>query len=172
MKTGRVAGILIILVGAAVGLIGTAWLAAGIAGGTLQTTGALLGGVILAVVVLPVAGLGVFLLVRSGQEAVEQAERETLRKILDIVKSRGQLQVSELVLELGSSREEVQDQIHALVGMGLFSGYINWEEGTLYSAEAAKLRDLERCNHCGGEVSLAGKGVVSCPYCGTEYFLN
>jgi hypothetical protein len=82
------------------------------------------------------------------------------------------LQVSELVIELGSSQQDVQDMIHALVGMGVFSGFINWEEGTLYSEDASGLRDLERCKYCGGELDLAGKGVVTCPYCGTEYFLN
>ena len=172
MRTGRVAGILFIVGGLALGLIGVAWLVANVTGGQLQVTGAVLGGGILAVVVLPLLRVGIFLLVRSGREAVEDAERDALRKILDIVKSRGQLQISELVLELGSTRRQVQDQIHALVGMGLYSGYINWEDGTLYSAEAAKLRDLDRCNHCGGDVSFAGKGVLSCPYCGTEYFLN
>ena len=172
MRTGRVGGILFILGGVALTLIGVAWLASNVTGGELQVTGAVLGGGLLAIVVLPLIGVGIFLLVRSGREAIEDAERDALRKILDIVKSRGQLQISELVLELGSTRRLVQDQIHALVGMGLYSGYINWEEGTLYSAEAAMLRDLERCNHCGGEVNFAGKGVVACPYCGTEYFLN
>jgi tRNA(Ile2) C34 agmatinyltransferase TiaS len=65
----------------------------------------------------------------------------------------------------------VQNQVHALVGMGVFSGYVNWDDGVLYSAEAANLRDLERCKYCGGELKLVGKGVISCPFCGTEYFL-
>ncbi len=172
MRSGRVVGILFILGAVALALIGLAWLTAGLTEGRLQATGAIMGIGAFAVVGLPLVGVGIFLLVRSGREAEEDAERDALRKILDIVKSRGQLQISELVLELGSTRSQVQDQIHALVGMGLFSGYINWEEGTLYSTEAAKLRDLQHCNHCGGEVSLAGKGVLSCPYCGTEYFLN
>jgi hypothetical protein len=114
----------------------------------------------------------VFLLVRSRREAVEEAERASLRRILDLVKSRGQIPVSDIVLELRSSREKVQRQVHALVGMGLFSGYINWDDGVLFSAEAAGLRTLDRCKYCGGELKLGGKGVVVCPYCGAEYFLT
>ncbi len=138
----------------------------------MQAAGAVLGGGLLAILLIPLLGAGIFLLVRSGQEAAAEAERTKMRRILDIVKSRGQVPISELVLELGSTRDEVQKQIHELVGMGLFSGYIYWDEGVLYSAEAAGLRDLERCKHCGGEVKLAGKGVLTCPYCGTEYFLT
>jgi tRNA(Ile2) C34 agmatinyltransferase TiaS len=41
----------------------------------------------------------------------------------------------------------------------------------LYSAEVSALRGTTRCKHCGGEVTLAGKGVIKCPFCGTEYFL-
>jgi len=165
-------GILFILGGVLLGFLGTAWLISQVVDGRMQSGGALLGAILLAILVLPLSGLGVVLMVRSGREAQEDQERGELRKILDMVKSKGQVPISELVIDLGSTRKEVQDQIHALVGMGLFSGYINWEEGTLYSAEAANLRDLERCKHCGGEVSLAGKGVLACRYCGTEYFLT
>jgi hypothetical protein len=58
-----------------------------------------------------------------------------------------------------------------LVGLGVFTGYINWDDGVLFSAQASQLRDLTQCKKCGGAVKLVGKGVVKCPYCGTEYFL-
>ena len=89
-----------------------------------------------------------------------------------MVKTRGQAPIADLVFELKSTRDEVQGWIHDLVGLGIFSGYVNWDEGILYSIEASQLRDLTRCKHCGGEVQLAGKGVVRCAYCGTEYFLS
>lgn len=170
--SGRVSGLLFILGGAALGLIGGAWLISQVGEGRMQSGGALVGAFALAVVVLPLVGLGVMLTLRGRQEEASDEERAELRKILDLVKSRGQIQVSEVVIELGTSTKEVQDQIHSLVGMGLFSGYINWDEGTLFSEEASQIRDLKRCKVCGGEVEFAGKGVIACPYCGTEYFLN
>lgn len=170
--SGRVSGLLFILGGAALGLIGGAWLISQVGEGRMQSGGALVGAFGLAVVVLPLVGLGVMLTLRGRQEAASDEERAELRKILDLVKSRGQIQVSEVVIELGTNTKEVQDQIHSLVGMGLFSGYINWEEGTLFSEEASQIRDLKRCKVCGGEVEFAGKGVIACPYCGTEYFLS
>jgi hypothetical protein len=172
MRSGRLMGILLIGGGLALAIIGVLWLVTSVSGGRLQVTGAVLGGGFLAIVVLPLIGAGIFLLVRSGREAAEDAQRMELRRILDEVKSRGQVPISDLVLELGSSRDQVQKEIHSLVGMGLFAGFINWDEGVLYSQDASALRELDKCKNCGGELKLVGKGVVTCPYCGTEYFLN
>ncbi|MGD8814888.1 MAG: hypothetical protein PVI78_10495 [Anaerolineales bacterium] len=171
MTSGRIIGILLIVAAIIIGLIGAAWLVAGVVSQRMLITGAILGGALLSLPILLLLGGGIFLLVRSGREAKTDAERETLRRILDMVSSRGQIPISDLVLELASTRVQVQRQVHTLVGMGVFSGYVNWDEGVLYSAEAASLRDLDRCKHCGGELKLVGKGVISCPFCGTEYFL-
>lgn len=94
------------------------------------------------------------------------------RKLLNIVKTQGQVTISDMVLELDGTYDQIKDWIYELVGRGLFSGYVNWEEGTLYSQQASELRGETRCKHCGGELDLAGKGVVRCPYCGTEYFIS
>lgn len=171
MTGGRVIGILLILGGLILGLLGAAWIGTNIASGSLEVGGALIGGAFLAALILPLWGVGLFILMRSTRETAEEASRVELRRILDIVQSRGQIPVNDLAIELKSAPGEVQRRIHELVGLGLFSGYINWEEGVLYSSEAAGLRALERCRHCGGELKLAGKGVITCPYCGTEYFL-
>ena len=75
-------------------------------------------------------------------------------------------------VELQVPREELKHWIYRLVGLGVFTGYINWDDGLLFSAQASQLRNLTNCKKCGGEVKLVGKGVVKCPYCGTEYFLD
>jgi ribosomal protein S27AE len=54
---------------------------------------------------------------------------------------------------------------------GEFTGYMNWDEGLLYSADASKLAH-DRCPRCGGEITLAGKGVAQCAHCGSEIFLG
>jgi hypothetical protein len=171
VKSGRIIGILLILAGVFLGLIGAGWLIAGLLAGDMRVTGAVLGGALLLMPILLLIGAGIFLLIRSGREVVDDAEREVLRRILDLVQSKGEVPISDLVIEFKSTQGRVQNQVHALVGMGVFSGYVNWDEGILYSAEAANLRDLDRCKHCGGELKLVGKGVISCPFCGTEYFL-
>lgn len=169
---GRVAGILMIVGGAVILGIGALFSLGQLAAGELQIGGAIVGLALACVPALVLAGFGVVVLTRSREEAEEDEERAELRKILDMVESKGEVQISELVLALGTSRKEVQDQVHSLVGMGLFSGYINWDEGTLYSFEASNIHDLQRCRHCGGDVHFAGKGVLRCRHCGTEYFVS
>lgn len=172
MKSGRIVGMLLIGAGLALGLIGVLWLVSSVFAGRMQITGAVLGGGFLAIIILPLMGVGVFLLMRGRQEMAEDAHSQELRRILDMVKSHGEIAISDVVLEMKSSREDIQKDIHALVGMGLFAGYINWDKGVLYSQDASGLRELDKCKNCGGELKLVGKGVVTCPFCGTEYFLN
>ncbi len=169
----RTVGVLLVVVGVGVCLLGSALLVAGLASGQLQPAGAILGlGLLSVFVVAPLIGGGVLALIRDRGERVEQAQADAQRKILDMVRTRGKVNVSDIVIELQSDLPAVQDMIYGLVGMGVFSGYVNWAEGVLYSAEAASIREMQQCKHCGGNISLVGKGVLKCPYCGTEYFLS
>jgi DNA-directed RNA polymerase subunit RPC12/RpoP len=58
------------------------------------------------------------------------------------------------------------------VGKDLFSGAVNWKNGVLFSKEASQLKTDQRCPNCGAKLELVGKGLVICPYCGTEVFLH
>ena len=68
-------------------------------------------------------------------------------------------------------RDKVKEYVYDLVEKKLFTGYIDWNDGELISIDAAKI-ETNKCPRCGGELELAGKGVVECPYCGTEIFLS
>jgi predicted ArsR family transcriptional regulator len=96
---------------------------------------------------------------------------EKYRQLEAIVQARGQIYLTELEDELQVPREMLRRWVRGLVRKKLFSGYVNWEEGLLSSLEAEQLADQEHCPHCGGETNLAGKGVISCTYCGVEIFL-
>jgi len=168
---GRTLGLILIAGGIIVGIIITALMVVYRNEGSLTAGAATLGITIgILVLVLPQLGLGTYMLWKGGREAAVTAGKQ--RELLNIVKSRGQVAISDLVIEMNSTREEVQNMLHQLVGMGLFSGYVVWDEGMLYSEQASELRQLERCRNCNGELELAGKGVIRCPYCGTEYFLD
>jgi hypothetical protein len=171
-SSGRIIGIILVAAAALLCLGVGAWLASESAGGGLTLGGAALGGLLALIIAAPLVGVGVYLLIQGGREERSMAEVQQERKLLNIVKTQGQVTVSDLVLELNSDHSQVKNWIYDLVGKGLFSGYVNWEEGVLYSEQASQLRGETRCKHCGGQIQLAGKGVVSCPYCGTEYFLS
>ncbi len=179
MNQGRIAGILLIAV--AVVLFGGAfaWGSAQTAkeagaAGALDPAAFTLLLVITGVIALLLAGAGVYLLVKSREEAVDAEEAAKQRQILDMVQTRGSVELSTIAIEQQDEVDVVRARLERLVGMGVFSGYINWQEsgGMLYSAEAGELRDLENCKNCGGEIKLSGKGVAQCPWCGAEYFLT
>jgi DNA-directed RNA polymerase subunit RPC12/RpoP len=172
MNTGKTIGLVLIAAGIVVAVVGTIFVGATYAGGQTETLGGLALGIGCAIVLaVPLIGVGVFLLIRGQREAAEFAEVEKERKLLGMVQAQGQVRISDVVLELDATRDRVKGWIYDLVHKGLFAGYINWDEGTLYSRDASQLRG-HNCPNCGGEVELAGKGVVQCPYCGAEIFLT
>ena len=173
MNSGRLVGIIALVVGVAIGAIAVAWVASNAGSGALSGGGAILGlGLAFVVLVAPLVGFGIFMIVQGGKQAGIQARATEQRRLLDIVRSRGQVDITDLALEMQISQDALKAMIHELVGLQVFSGYINWDKGMLYSAEASKLRDLKKCENCGGEIELSGKGVVTCRFCGTEYFLS
>ena len=171
MNSGRLVGGLLLLGALVVCLLGAAVTFPRVGHG-LDLPAAILGMAIAVIVALPLAGIGVFMIVRGGQEAKTDVVAQKQRRLLDMVSSRGQLPIADAAVELQVPRDELKNWIYRLVGLGVFTGYINWDDGLLFSAEASQLRNLTNCKKCGGEVKLVGKGVVKCPYCGTEYFLD
>lgn len=162
MKT-RAIGVVLIIVG--LGLC--VWL------GTSAATGSGAGGVSLAFVLfaLPFFGVGAYLLMTSRGEIKAEGQADEERAILNSVMTRGRVSIADLAIEGNLNRQQVRDCIYDLIGKDLFRGYVNWDKGELVSAEAANIQD-GKCPNCGGALQLAGKGLVRCPFCGTETYLS
>lgn len=171
MNTGRLVGVILIMVGFGIAVIAGLWLALQVSAEQLSAGGAVVGAGIAFIPVALLVGFGIFMFVQGGKEAVEESSMQKQRQLLDIIKSRGQVSVSDLAMEMQVNADMVKNLVHQLVGLQVFSGYVNWQDGVLYSSDASKLRELDKCKNCGGEINLVGKGVVVCKYCGTEYFL-
>ncbi|PJF41657.1 MAG: hypothetical protein D6737_03905 [Chloroflexi bacterium] len=173
VNSGRVVGIILVVVGLGIALIAALFLITqlnaedGISGG-----GAAVGAGLAFIPVALFVGFGAFMVFKGGEDAKKHVEMEKQRKVLDIVKSRGQVTIDDLALEIDISRDELKAIVHRLVGLQVFDGYINWDVGTLYSEQASHLHELTNCKNCGGDIDLAGQGVLVCPWCGTEYFLS
>jgi DNA-directed RNA polymerase subunit RPC12/RpoP len=137
------------------------------------TSGGLAIGMVLVLLILsPIFGIGAYLLRQGQAEKSQFALVQQQKKLLNMVLTQGQITIGEAVVELQVPREAVEEMIRDVVGKQLFSGAINWDKGILYSVESQQLTEGRKCPNCGGELTFAGKGVIACPYCGSEVFLT
>jgi len=162
----RVLGVVLVIVGLGV----ASWLITGLAesGPNSPKAGYVLGLVLFS---LPFVAVGLYLLLVSRGEVRAETRADKQRLILNAVVTRGRVSIADLAIECDLSREQVREHVYDLIGKDLFRGYVNWERGELVSAEAAQIKE-DTCPNCGGKVELAGKGLVRCPYCGTETYLS
>ena len=172
-NSGKLIGMILIGAGLALLAVVVLWVGAGVASHKYEDLAAPVLGIGAAVIfgVVPLVALGGFLYVKGRQEAVGIAEVQKERTLLNMVQTRGQIDVATAVLEMKVSRDTMKQYVYDLVGKGLFTGYVNWDKGMLYSRQVADMPS-DRCPNCGGALELAGKGVVQCPYCGSEIFLK
>lgn len=173
-STSSTLGIVLMAAGAIVAVLVVAWLATGIMdeGSDLELSGAVLGGLVcMGVLVLPLVGGGLLILTRARREEAAMAHVARQRKLLGVVEAAGEISIADLALETGGTRETVRTDLYDLVSKGLFSGYVNWDQGRLYARQASEIRSGGTCPNCGGPQSLAGKGMIRCEFCGAEIFL-
>ena len=171
---GRTVGLILIAAGVIVGVLTVAWLGAGLADdeGGIRLTGAIFGGTLLfAAIVLPLLGFGSYLFIKGRSEAQQFAHVARQRRMLGMVEAAGEIRIADIALQTGGTRETVRADLYDLVSKGLFAGYVDWDRGVLYARQASELRGRGTCPNCGGELSLAGKGLIRCEYCGAEIFL-
>ncbi len=166
--SGKVVGIILIVLGVILLIVGGMWLFSETITGGGRVLGMLLGLIVLA----PIIGVGAYLLRQGSAEQEQFATVQQEKKLLNMVLTQGQVTIPELVVELGEPQETVEDMIRSVVGKQLFSGAIDWKRGILYSVESQTLVGEQKCPNCGGDLRFGGKGLIVCPYCGSEVFLT
>jgi hypothetical protein len=171
MNSGRLTGVILSVVGFGVAIIAGLFLAAQVSAG-MSPGAAVVGAGLAFIPVALLVGFGLYMYVKGGHEAEQESVMQKQRQLLDILKSRGQVRIHDMALEMGVNVDTVKAMVYELVGLQVFSGYVNWDKGVLYSSDATKLRELKQCENCGAPIELVGKGVVACKFCGTEYFLT
>lgn len=168
---GKMIGILVIIVGVALGIIPAIMQAPNLMNGKLTAGGFMICEGPALLVALIVIAAGVYMMLTGKQEQAEMVEVEKEKLILNIVETRGKVKISDIAIEMNIPANQVGPYIYDLVGKKLFTGYVDWNGGILQSQQAQDM-PTDKCPNCGGAVELAGKGVVKCPYCGSEIFLK
>jgi ribosomal protein S27AE len=171
-SSAKIVGVLMAGGGTLVFLAILIWGLLGLNNDDLESTGFILLIALALIVLLPLILGGAYMIVKGRAETRDLAEVDQQRKLLNLIQTRGQASINDLVLDLQSTRAAVQQSLIELVGRGLFSGYVDWKRGMLYSVEASRLQGQQTCPNCGGQLQLAGKGIIKCPYCGAEIFLS
>lgn len=171
MNTGKISGLIFIIAGIAIFLLAVLFIGAGYATGKTELTGAILGvGLCGVMPLLILGGVGAYLLLSGRSEAVQMQAAQKRERIVGMIETQGRVPIDRIMAEMGMTQQDVKTAIYDLVNQGLFSGYINWQDMTFYSAEASKVGSTT-CPNCGGTREVVGKGVVKCPYCGVELYL-
>ncbi len=168
MNQSKTLGYILIGIGAVILLFGVVWAL----GGSITTSGgrivAVFGAAILAAVLV---GFGIYTLNKGNIESGDEVVVKRQQKLLGMVMTQGKVDISNAAIELGVTRDQTKVLIYDLIGKQLFSGYVDWDGGMLYSADASLIKG-GTCPKCGGKLELAGKGLVKCPYCGSEVFAS
>jgi hypothetical protein len=168
---GKTIGILVIVLGVALGTIPALVLLPNLLNGKLSGGGFMVCEGPALLLALVVGAVGIYLMLSGKKEQAEQIEVEKEKLILNMIDTRGKIKIAEVAIEMNITADQVSYYIYDLVGKKLFTGFVDWKGGILQSIEATKIPQ-HNCPNCGGQVELVGKGVVKCPYCGSEIFLS
>jgi AraC-like DNA-binding protein len=114
--------------------------------------------------------LGLGLIVFAYLHALRYRRDRLKEKMLNIIESRGKVNLKLLASELKVSSKTLEALIYEVVGEKRFRGYIDWRAGEIFMDTAIKM-ESNRCPTCGAFVEMVGKDLVKCQYCGTETFL-
>lgn len=170
--SGRTIGLSLIAAGGTLLLLFIVWMLTSLNAAEMTSSGFTLGVVLAAAIAAPIVGIGLYMFRKGTAESTQFADVQQQKKILNMVLAQGKVTIAELIIELQLPRDSIEDMIRDLVGKKLFSGAINWDKGVLYSKESQLLVKDQKCPNCGGELTFAGKGIIVCPYCGSEIFLT
>ena len=66
--------------------------------------------------------------------------------------------------------DQVEEMVRDLVGKNCSVARSTGRTGAL-PKQASQMKVDRKCPNCGGELTLAGKGVIKRPFCGSEVFL-
>jgi hypothetical protein len=131
----------------------------------------LLGVLITLVLPSPIIRFGIRRFQR-GQKILRELDTIKKQKTLLIhISQQGHIPLNELTQRLNSDTEEVKYLVYDLVNKGLFHGFIDLENGMLYSKHAVLLQGATHCPNCGQAQHFTGKGVVPCEHCQVQVLL-
>lgn len=88
-----------------------------------------------------------------------------------LAEARGSVTMAQAGAELGVSQDTLKAWIYELVGEGRFKGSVDWRTGTLFGSAPRTQGSSATCASCGGQLATAGRGILHCAHCDTDWFV-
>lgn len=131
MNRGRLAGIILIILGFVVAAIIGVLLASQVDSKSTGVVPLAIGTFLL--VIAPLVGVGIYLYVRYGDDADDgqPSAVQKQRALMELLHERGQLQVNEAAVLLGIQQDEVRELVEQLIQLEVFTGSVDWETGLI-----------------------------------------
>ncbi|MEM7336959.1 MAG: hypothetical protein AAF490_33110, partial [Chloroflexota bacterium] len=92
-------------------------------------------------------------------------------QMASIVQAKGQLQLQDLSQEMKVPEALLKEWLYQQGRLGHFSGYVDWENGVVYSRQREDLLKEKNCPNCAAELNVLGQGIIGCQYCQAEIFV-
>lgn len=92
-------------------------------------------------------------------------------QIGSFIQAQGQIRFHDLSREMKVPEQLLRDWLYQMVRLGHFSGYVDWENDTVYSRQRDELLQQQTCPNCAAELKIAGQGIIGCEFCQAEIFV-
>lgn len=90
------------------------------------------------------------------------------KRFLNIMEVQKQMRVLALAGVLKMSGEEFKEYMHKIASAGLFTGYVDWNEGLVRAMCSEEM--AHECPKCKAPRQTDGEDIVACEWCGVELF--
>ncbi len=172
MNSGRLLGIVLSVMGFTIAVAAGLYLAVRLSRSELDVTGVLVGAGLAFIPVALLAGAGLYIYAQNArrEEPEPESTMRQQRDLVDWLRSQGHISLDDAAQRLNVEVDAVRAIVRELIGLRVFSGYVDWQSGVLYQVETERLRAMHDCQTCGSPIDVPENGVVGCKGCQTEYF--
>jgi hypothetical protein len=125
--------------------------------------------VIAFVVVFALMIVGLYFVVTTNQTAPVAPEMETPLLIVDTLRGRGQMTLTDLSIELMLPAQELHTALQEITNLQIFNGYINETRGVISALDPALIPTISRCAVCNAPIRIQASHTT-CSTCQTDYY--
>jgi hypothetical protein len=169
MNQRRILGIFFTSLGLIIAVLASIGLAVQPQTLTSDAQAVLIPAIIAFVVVFVLMIIGLYFVVTTNQTAPTAPEMETPLLIVDTLRGRGQITLTDLSIELMLPAQELHIALQEITNLQIFNGYINETRGVISALDPAIIPTISRCIVCNTSLRVQAP-YTACNTCHTDYY--